>query len=373
MPKRTTSKTACRGAAVVCEPHASKKVFAGHLKYGTKAYKPILTYPGSKNRIVNQITAVLNQLPKTDHYYEPFVGSASVFFALPKDRVKDSHLNDFDPKLKNLYDQLKAGKLRKCTTYIKNKKQYEKTFDRANKDGCALYNITKFSFGGQLKRANFAQSRLEPAKKLKTDFKGPEKRLNEAHAKITSGTYEIALKDIKPNSIVYLDPPYIGTESVYKESGVGAFDGKKFVNFLKSNFKRLRGKNVHFAISHSYAPRLHALLRHSGIPKSEMKLCRVHVQRRMGNRPGVNYGLRGKTESESLIVISKDASKIQCDSVPFPTKPEDQKFAKCLVNREENRVLCKGSGGTSTLLRAKKRRSAIRRRADLKISVSKTK
>jgi DNA adenine methylase len=358
---------------VVCEPHASKKAFEGHLKYATKAYKPVLTYPGSKGGVINQITSVLNQFPKTENYYEPFIGSASVFFALPSDRVKYAHINDFDPRLKNLYEQLKAGKLRKCKTYIKSKKQFQKAYDRSAKDGCALYNVTKYSFGGQMKRGNFAQSRLDPATKLKTDFLGPEKRLKEADTKITSGSYELALEKIRPNSIVYLDPPYIGTESVYDESGTKSFDGRKFVNFLTSNYRKLKNKNVHFAVSHSYAPRLHALLRHSGIPKSEMKLCRVKVKRRMGNRPGVNYGSRGKLEFESLIVISKNASKVQCDSIPFPTKPDDQKFAKCLIKREENRVLCKGRGGTSTLRKAKKRRSAIRRRADLRLTLSKSK
>jgi site-specific DNA-adenine methylase len=342
------------------------------LKFATKDYRPVITYPGSKGGVVKQITAVLNQLPKTSNYYEPFVGSASVFFALPKERVEHAHLSDAEPKLANLYKQLKAGKLRKCKVNIKNKKDFLKAYDRSLKDGCALYNVSKYSFGGQLKRSSFSQVRIEGAKGLKTDFLGPEKRLKEANADIMSGPYETLLEKVKPNSLVYMDPPYIGTEAVYDESGTKSFDGKKFVKLIKSMHGKLKNKNVHFAISHSYAPRLHALFRKSGIPMGEVKMCRVMVRRKMGRRPGVNYGDRGKLEFESLIVVSKAANKIDCDSIPFPKRPEDEKFVKCIVNREENRVLCRGRGGSSTLRKAKKRRSNVRRRRDLKLSVSKT-
>lgn len=61
--------------------------------------KPILKYPGAKWALASWI---VQYLPKTAHYVEPFCGSAAVFFNLPW-RPKHAVLNDLSGDIVNLF------------------------------------------------------------------------------------------------------------------------------------------------------------------------------------------------------------------------------------------------------------------------------
>ncbi len=61
--------------------------------------KPILKYPGAKWALASWI---VQYLPKTAHYVEPFCGSAAVFFNLPW-RPKHAVLNDLSSDIVNLF------------------------------------------------------------------------------------------------------------------------------------------------------------------------------------------------------------------------------------------------------------------------------
>ncbi len=364
---------ACRKADVICEPSAKKAAKEGHIKkYGTQTARPVISYPGSKGRIAKQITGVLNQFKGVENYIEPFVGSASVFLAMDPANTKHARLSDFDPKLPNLYKDLKSGRMRNCRITVRSKEAYKRAFARAEKDGCALVNVSKSSFGGQIKPNAFAPSRLPSLDTLKIDFKGPEKRLNESHVEIATGSYQDALRHIKNNTILYLDPPYIGTEEVYA-AGKNTFDGRRFIDDIATAYKAAKKtrKKLHVALSHSYAPRLHSLIRASGIPMSEVKMCRIRVTRTMGQSSKIASG--GKKEHEWLVVMSPDVKKIDCDDVPMPTIQQDRTFGKCIVSKEYARAICGGKGHGSTLKRASQRRKAFKKRADLRVTLSKRK
>jgi site-specific DNA-adenine methylase len=364
---------ACKKADVICEPSAKVKVRDAHIeKYATQTAKPVVSYPGSKGRIAKQITGVLNQFKGITYYIEPFVGSGSVFFALDPKQTPHARLSDFDPRLANLYKDLKSGKMRSCKMYVNSKEKFKTAYTKSEKDGCALVNVTKSSFGGQIKPNAYADSKGRVIHNLKLDFASPEKRLKESHAEVSMGSYTEALKHIKNGTLLYMDPPYIGTEAVY-QAGKSTFDGRKFMEDVAKTYKSAKKnkKKLHIALSHSYAPRLHSLIRASGIPMSEVKMCRVHVTRVMGQR--TKLASAGKKEQEWLVVISPDAKKIECDSVPMPTVNQDRQFGKCIVSKEYARAICGGQGHGSTAKRASQRKRQFMKRVDLRVTLSKRK
>jgi hypothetical protein len=71
--------------------------------------------------------------------------------------------------------------------------------------------------------------------------------------------------------------------------------------------------------------------------------------------------------------MSPDVKKIECDDVPMPTIQQDRTFGKCIVSKEYARAICGGKGHGSTLKRASQRRKAFKKRADLRVTLSKRK
>jgi DNA adenine methylase len=60
--------------------------------------KPILKYPGAKNRLSDWI---INFIPEHDSYLEPFFGSGAVFFNKPKSMIET--INDIDGEVINFF------------------------------------------------------------------------------------------------------------------------------------------------------------------------------------------------------------------------------------------------------------------------------
>lgn len=177
--------------------------------------KPVLRWAGSKQRL---LPALSERCPlKFNKYFEPFAGSAVLFFSLSPRRAR---LSDVNEDLINFYRQLKRypEKLHRVTsrlsvdedTYIKIRSRFSKENDawlrakyfwylnRACFNG--LYRTSKAGvfnvpFGAKLPPMPTAQHANACAKQLRK-------------ASVCVADYEETIDEAGDGDFVYVDPPY---------------------------------------------------------------------------------------------------------------------------------------------------------------------
>ena len=94
--------------------------------------KPILKYPGAKNRISDFI---ISYIPKHTVYCEPYLGSGAVFFN--KEPSYNEILNDLDDEIYNFFmvlrnNPLELAEVISLTPY--SRKEYEFSYEKAIDD-----------------------------------------------------------------------------------------------------------------------------------------------------------------------------------------------------------------------------------------------
>ncbi len=238
--------------------------------------RPVLKWAGGKRRL---LPAILKRLPESiDTYYEPFVGSAAVFFALAGERrFRRAVLSDQNRELINVYKELK----RDCESVIGCLQRYRdnhghetyydvravdpNTLDRVERAARTIY-LNKTGFNG-LYRVNRAGQFNVPLGRYKNPNICDEPRLRAA-AKALKGVklevrdFESACRDAKEGDAVYFDPPYV---PLSKTSNFTAYHHEAFDDEqqqrLAEVFARLAARSVHVVLSNSDTPRTRELYR----------------------------------------------------------------------------------------------------------------
>ena len=101
------------------------------------ALPPVLKWPGGKRLLLRHLHP---HVPAVfEHYFEPFLGSAALFFSL---QPKLAHLSDINPELINFYVQLKN----RCESLLAELQGY-------SNDADTYYNLRDTDPPGDLRRA----------------------------------------------------------------------------------------------------------------------------------------------------------------------------------------------------------------------------
>ena len=181
--------------------------------------QPFLKWAGGKRWLVPRL---LDRLPTFNIYFEPFLGSGGLFFALePRHAV----LSDTNPELINCYRCIRDH----CQEVIKilkrlkvNEEMYYRVRDKlyygADKIRRAAFFIylNKTCWNG-LYRVNRKGYFNVPVGRVKGSVKifDPEQLVIASHllkrARLLCCDFEKAVKDSKAGDLVYFDPPYITT------------------------------------------------------------------------------------------------------------------------------------------------------------------
>ncbi|ENL7861432.1 DNA adenine methylase, partial [Campylobacter jejuni] len=202
--------------------------------------KAPFAWVGGKNYLAKEIIALM---PEHKSYIEVFGGALSVFYQ--KSASKIEVINDINDELINLHlcirnkPQSLANVLnsmiisRKIFHMLKNKEIKPKNdLERA----AFYFYLISTSFGSSM--GQFAMSKQRAPKRLCRDFSLHTKRLK--NASIENKSFEYILKEYDYNeALFYLDPPYVGTESYYKN--VPCF-GLKEHELLCDLLKNIKGK-----------------------------------------------------------------------------------------------------------------------------------
>lgn len=189
--------------------------------------KPIVPWIGGKRRIAEQI---LRLMPEHTCYVEAFCGAAAVFFA--KEPVKVEVLNDINGDLVTLYRVLQHHLdefARQFRWALSSRKIFEWTqatppatltdIQRAAR----FYFLQRLAFGGKLEGQTFGTATTAPARinllRIEEDLSAAHLRLNGVYIEHLPWQRCVERYDRK-HTLVYLDPPYWGTEGYGVEFGL---------------------------------------------------------------------------------------------------------------------------------------------------------
>ena len=189
-------------------------------KVGDKSLRPIIARAGGKSQLADKIISKMK-----DHklYNEPFVGGGAVF--LKKPLAEKNYINDKDSDVIKVYKKFKnSDGFDKCDM-TPSKKRFDKIKNKSNKSACDIAYLNKLSFGaggtnygGEKKYHHKSkQVGIIYQKAHQDDYK--EKLKN---AVITSQDFKKAIEKTKniKSSVTFMDPPYFGADSMYKEKGI---------------------------------------------------------------------------------------------------------------------------------------------------------
>lgn len=245
----------------------------------------IIKYVGSKLQFVDIITRKMppkHGLNTFGDYYEPFLGSAAIALNMITGDRK-AYLSDICPELINMwlcvqFNPLKVFNNLMAIGYPKCKEDYEavrksyneaKCLDLANGEQwianlclsdrlvlAAKYIwLNKTKFNG-LERVNQkGESNVSWNKNLKPSFPTISQLENASYtlrnASITCQSFTTALENVKPNDLVYCDPPYALTFNSYTSDRFLSQDQVDAQVQLLETLERLSAKGVHVFASNS--------------------------------------------------------------------------------------------------------------------------
>ena len=233
-----------------------------------KNMKPILKWAGGKRAVLNHL---LENIPKKyNTYYEPFLGSGTLFFALePQNGV----ISDINFELINFYQTLAShpDKLIFHLGLYENTKEfyykirkldrtpYYKVMNPVDKAARFLY-LNKTCFNG-LYRVNKKGEFNVPY----GNYKNPNYRdidhiktisdyIAGNNISIRKGDYYHTTKDVSEGDFVYLDPPYYNSYDQYTSN---RFNLSNKIDYINEQVKvrrlvdNLTNKNISVMISNS--------------------------------------------------------------------------------------------------------------------------
>lgn len=223
-----------------------------------KSIKPIIRWAGSKRKLMK---VLLPLVPSTfNRYFEPFAGSACLFFALCPNKAV---LNDINPELIHFYKSLQLHGItiyHKATSYARTKEQYlslrnliPETLDETDR-AARFFFLNRFCFNG-LYRTNKAGHFNVPMGEKTGDFPTLEEFIK-ATGMLNNVCYfckdfEDVISDVKENDLVYLDPPYYSPRKRWRnEYGNSCFTTDDLPRLIRA-LEYIDKQNATFILSYA--------------------------------------------------------------------------------------------------------------------------
>ncbi len=234
---------------------------------------PFLKWAGGKRRLLAQYQPYFPLKNDIERYFEPFIGSAAVFFHLRPDKA---HLADVNPKLVEIYSivQNSVGQLIKALGRHRNERDYYyeiRAQDPAQLDpverAARLIYLNRTCYNG-LYRENRSGRFNVPFGRYKNPTICDSNRLEKASAalqgvKLQVADFEEAVASAGPRDFVYFDPPYAPLTATsnftsYNRHGFGLQDQRR----LAQVFHDLSDRGCRVMLSNSSTPLIRELYGH---------------------------------------------------------------------------------------------------------------
>ena len=197
-----------------------------------------IRYPGGKSKAVKKLYDYMPLMNNYTEWREPFLGGGSMSIEISK-RYPDMKIwvNDLYPALFTFWTVLRSDGEDMCEKLIRMKSECY-TPDAAKKmlgeqkeiinddtsskfdKAVAWYFANRNSFSGLTETGTFSVQANEMSFTDNIINKLPHYQKLIKNWKFTNGSYDVLLKDIQPNTFVYLDPPYeISDSTLYGKNG----------------------------------------------------------------------------------------------------------------------------------------------------------
>jgi DNA adenine methylase len=241
----------------------------------TPATLPFLKWAGGKQRILPQYQPFLPKRDNVGRYFEPFIGSAAVFFHW---QPAQAILSDRNEKLIELYRLVRdnvAGVIEALQPH-RNEADYYYTIRAqdlaqltAVQRAARLIFLNKTCYNG-LYRENSQGAFNVPFGRYKNPTICDEARLRSASqalqgVKLVAADFEEVVETAESGDFIYFDPPYAPLNATssftsYNKYGFTADDQKR----LADTVKRLDAQGCQVMLSNSSAPLIYELYTGNG-------------------------------------------------------------------------------------------------------------
>ncbi len=253
---------------------------------------PFLKWAGGKQRLLGQYKPYFPQADTIGHYYEPFIGSAAVFF---HQQYPQATLSDQNEKLIEAY-QMVRDNLDQVIAALqphRNEAEYYYTMRAQNPADLApaaraarLIFLNKTCYNG-LYRENSKGKFNVPFGRYKNPKICDEARLRAASAALQGVEVRVAdfsetVETAVAGDFVYFDPPYVPLSATsnftsYNKKGFGRTDQER----LAETVAQLTKRGVKVMLSNSSAPLVYDLY-----GRSAYQLIDIQARRNINSKAG---------------------------------------------------------------------------------------
>jgi len=299
----------------------------------------IVNWYGGKVKLSRQIISIM---PEHEHYVEVFMGSASTFFSKPK--VARNTINDYNENLVNLFIQVRDHfdeLAEKVYWTLYSREEYKKFYRLYQKGFSRTDNLTRAFMYLFLVRASFnSRTGLGFSASVESNSANFNlaliERMKLARDKLDSVVIEnrsfseIIPKYDRPESLLYLDPPYWVTmaESTYYEKTMS------HLQHLDLAF-RLSKCKAPWILSYDDIPEVVELYKEFQIQRTEVKYSLSNSKKKVRS---INELIitNFKAKKPQLDIFDED---IRFDEVTDEEKLHSEKIIKLKTEQElENQL-----------------------------------
>jgi DNA adenine methylase len=184
-----------------------------------KSLRPMIARAGGKTQLADKI---ISKMKNHKIYDEPFVGGGAVFLKKPK--AEKSFINDKDKDVIAVFKTFKGGVGFQHCNMTPSKQKFDKIKNKKTKSPCDVAYLNKLSFGAG--GTNYGGEKKYHHKSKTVGIKYQNAHINDYKDKlkntnVTSQDFKETMKKADSKETVhFLDPPYFGADSMYKEKGV---------------------------------------------------------------------------------------------------------------------------------------------------------
>lgn len=249
--------------------------------------RPLLNWVGGKRLLVNKLKQLLPLDVRERRYREPFLGAASLFFAL---RPSKAVLSDLNGHLMDCYGAVRdapsavAAYLRHHARnntpdhYYRVRDEYNRRASSAAQAGRFIY-LNKTCFNGVFRVNQKGEFNVPFGDKKNPIF--PDRRwLEEAAAalkrsELVSAPFETSLEGVNKGDFVYLDPPYppINGTSYFTHYTADRF-GEKSQRKLAELVREIDKAGALFMMSNADTELIRSLYDREGFSLTELSVTR---------------------------------------------------------------------------------------------------
>ncbi len=229
---------------------------------------PFLPWPGSKAKIAERIRAHFPERFGT--YYEPFLGSGSVFFSLDgKREFQRARLSDVNRNLINCFDSVMhrpehvKHMLRHCLD--RNSEQFFNAMRSQMSNPSVFLYVMRAAFSSMYRENNSGQYNIPWRKKDFEIDKKPidfdldrldtcSKYMHQKKVELLVADWMDAIQAADKGDLVYFDPPYLPyTSNGFVQYVKGGFNKDSHV-LLNAQARLLAERGVYVVLSNSDVP-----------------------------------------------------------------------------------------------------------------------